>query len=1109
MSSRHRPPNPLFLILTLLLFAFSSAGAVTALCLRDQFASLLQLKRRFSGGSLTSWVAGTDCCAWGGVECDPVSGRVTALDLSGRSIAGELYFPALFNLTSLRSLNLAYNLFDQIPLPQLGFEALANLTRLNLSNSGFVGQVPASISRLSNLVSLDLSTFYLNERPNSSLYLRDPTLRTLIANLGRLQFLYLDGVEIAADGPGWCGAVAASAPGLRELSLSGCSLAGPLNPSLLRLRWLSKLRLDQNNLSSPLPEFFFTNFSSLGVLRLSSCGLKGVFPDRILQLRNLTVLDVSANPLLSGWLPDFPKDSVLESLVLSSTNFSGNLPDSIGNLKSLTRLELSECGFSGSIPASVANLTQLVHLDLSFNNFSGRIPSFGQWPMISEINLAHNSLSGSIPPSDDYAGLRKLTKIDLRNNSLTGPIPGSLFAIPSLQLLQLSQNQLSGILAGISNASSSLATIDLSYNNLQGIIPQSVSQLSGLSVLSLASNNFSGTLALDILRSMRNLSKLDLSNNMIIVVDGDDNSSFDSFPKISTLKLASCYLLKIPTFLRYQDVISDLDLSNNKISGAIPSWIWSIGMESWTYLNLSHNMFTSVEGLTDLSSIPLMTLDIHSNMLQGSVPFPPPNIIILDYSYNNFSSSIPFSFPSYLNVTIFFSVSHNRLTGEIPASFCNATYLQVLDLSYNGFSGSMPSCLLKGNSGDLRILNLGANQLTGTLPQDVSGGCELRTINLSSNMLEGKLPQSLANCRMLEVLDIGNNQIVDSFPYWLRELSALQVLVLRSNGFYGPAAHPTSTTGRNSPFPMLQIFDISSNSFNGMLPSDCFSDLTAMKVGSEDKQFTVGFSYLNYTKSYYEDSVTVTFKGLDITLVKILTVFTSLDLSNNGFEGGIPESVGELKMLYLLNISHNSFSGEIPSQIGNLSQLESLDLSSNNLSGEIPQTLALLTFLSSLNLSYNNLVGGIPQYHQFPTFSNLSFLGNPGLCGQPLTRQCNSSRTARDQALNSKSIELNWQFISAGIGYGGGLAIVVGPLMVWSKGKRWFNKYVDRMLLAVLPLWLCETCGDGRVGTEEGDDDADSMEEEENRKFCVFCTGLEIHEDKVVIHHVECSCPKF
>ncbi|XP_072983384.1 receptor-like protein 7 [Typha latifolia] len=1105
MSCRH---SRFLLLVCIALVFLCLASELTAadLCLPDQSSALLQLKRSFSSSKLASWRLGTDCCNWDGIVCDQGTGQVTALDLSNRSISGELG-SSLFNLTSLRYLNLAYNLFDQIPLPASGFGKLSNITYLNLSNSGFIGQVPGDIAHLTNLISLDLSTFYLNEEPNSSITLQDPNLGKLIANLSNLQKLYLDGVNISADGLEWCRVISESAPGLRELSLTGCSLGGPIDSSLSRLRMLSKLCLDQNILSSSVPEFF-AEFSYLTVLRLSSCGLNGVFPGRIFQLRNLTVIDASENPMLSGQFPEFPKGSALESLVLSNTNFSGGIHESVGNLKSLRKLQLMSCNFYGAIPSSLENLTHLVHLDLSGNNFSGKIPSVTQWHGISDIILTNNRLTGSLPSSEEFMGLWNLTKIDLRNNSLLGSIPVSLFALPSLQLLVLSQNHFSGHLK-FSNASSTLQTVDLSNNNLQGPIPKSVFQLLGLRVLVLASNNFSGILEIGMFQSLRNLSKLDLSSNILSIVEGDGNSSFALFPKIRTLSLVSCNLTKLPGFLRYQDGMSSLDLSNNKISGAIPNWIWNIGESSYSYLNLSYNMFTSVEGpLPNLSAIPTMVLDFQSNMLQGSLPLPPPNTIVMDYSNNNFMSSIPSNFTLYLSYTVFFSMSNNNLTGEIPHSICNASYLQVLDLSNNSLSGSIPSCLLKGNN-DLRILNLRDNLFSGTLPQDISKGCVLRTINLNRNKLEGKLPRSLANCDMLEVLDIGNNHIVGTFPYFLGNLSQLRVLVLRSNGFYGPILNPPASQLINPTFPTLQIFDISSNHFNGSLPSGYFKYLKAMMVGSDSSRNTVGFSYLDFgPPHYYQNSVTVTIKGLEVNLVKILMIFTSLHLSSNGFEGSIPDDIGELKLLYLLNMSHNSLKGEIPYQLGELVQLESLDLSSNQLSGQIPQELTALTFLSYLNLSYNNLAGRIPQVQQFLTFSNTSFLGNEGLCGLPLSKQCSATTAvpvskSKLSALMS-SINLNWQFIFTGVGFGGGLAMVLGPLMMWSKGKSWYNKHVDSMLLAILPVWLCNTCGNGKVGAEG---DNDPMEEEEKvPNFCLFCTGLEFSEERIIIRHVECSC---
>ncbi|MCH89435.1 verticillium wilt resistance-like protein, partial [Trifolium medium] len=97
-----------------------------------------------------------------------------------------------------------------------------------------------------------------------------------------------------------------------------------------------------------------------------------------------------------------------------------------------------------------------------------------------------------------------------------------------------------------------------------------------------------------------------------------------------------------------------------------------------------------------------------------------------------------------------------------------------------------------------------------------------------------------------------------------------------------------------------------------------------------------GFIHTGTIYYSYQDSVTVSIKGQQVKLVKILTIFTTIDFSSNYFEGPIPEVLMDFKAIHVLNFSNNALSGEIPPTIGNLKQLESLDLSNNSLVGEIP-----------------------------------------------------------------------------------------------------------------------------------------------------------------------------
>lgn len=137
---------------------------------------------------------------------------------------------------------------------------------------------------------LDLSTYYSSGK--SSLKFGNPTLKMIVKNLRELTELYLDGVNMTAEAKSWSRAISSSLPNLRALSLSNSHIAGPINPSLGRLRFLSHIRLDQNNLNDTVPEFL-ANMKKLKDLRLSFCNLQGVFHKSIIQIPTLDTLDLS------------------------------------------------------------------------------------------------------------------------------------------------------------------------------------------------------------------------------------------------------------------------------------------------------------------------------------------------------------------------------------------------------------------------------------------------------------------------------------------------------------------------------------------------------------------------------------------------------------------------------------------------------------------------------------------------------------------------------------------------------------------------------------------------------------------------------------------------
>lgn len=349
--------------------------------------------------------------------------------------------------------------------------------------------------------------------------------------------------------------------------------------------------------------------------------------------------------------------------------------------------------------------------------------------------------------------------------------------MPSLKSLDLSNNQFSGQIGDSVNTSSSLEVLELHANYLEGPVPHFLFELQSLSSLSLSSNKFSGSVDLTDFRKLENLTSLELSYNNLSVHVGENASMSSLFPRLGTLRLASCKLQEVPSLKNHSSLMM-LDLSDNQLDGEIPNWVWDIGF--LRFLNLSHNRFTSIQEPYTIRGLDF--LDLHSNMLSGQIPVPSTPAYIVDLSSNNFSSFIPVDIGHSLSYSLSFSVANNKIIGAIPSSLCNASRLQVLDLSNNILNGIIPSCLFGNNLG---LLNLSRNHFSGTIPDSFPVTCGLETLDLSWNMLQGQVPKSLTNCTNLEVLNLGNNNLTGSFPCWLNELPRLRILNLGFNAFYG------------------------------------------------------------------------------------------------------------------------------------------------------------------------------------------------------------------------------------------------------------------------------------------------------------------------------------
>ncbi|XP_017979638.1 PREDICTED: probable leucine-rich repeat receptor-like protein kinase At1g35710 [Theobroma cacao] len=540
----------LYLLLFLLNFQAylsSCSSSITQLCSPEVAAALIQFKTSFSiikdsswkcdesYPKTNSWKEGSDCCSWDGVACDSIKGQVIGLDLSCSQLYGSIPSnSSLFHLPHLQKVNLAFNDF-QFSKMSSKFRRFASLVYLNLSNTYLAGQVPSQISHLSKLVSLDLSGNYYQP-------LDRHTLEGLVQNLTEVRHLFLNDINMSSVHPN---ALMNLSSSLRTFNLNYCDLRGKFPKNIFHLPNLKSLYLADNiNLTLYIPKL--NRSSNLEILDLS-------FVSSSMELMD------SIGNLVS-----------LKHLVLYGANLMGSIPRPLWNLVSLEYLNLGNSNLSGSIPRSLRNFTQLCYLDLSGNYFSGQIPSsLTNLRQLEFLSISHNQLEGSIPDA-----LPNLISLHLSFNLLNGTLPSWLYTVCTMKQIYLNDNKLSGDIKEFQ--CKSLEKISLGNNKLKGPLPSSIFQLVNLSTADFS--HLSGIVHINMFSKLQNLQYLDLSYNNLSL--NSNGTSVDYvFPNLRYLLLSSCNVNELSRFLKGSKSLQYLDLSNNKIYGKIPKWMWDVGKD--------------------------------------------------------------------------------------------------------------------------------------------------------------------------------------------------------------------------------------------------------------------------------------------------------------------------------------------------------------------------------------------------------------------------------------------------------------------------------------------------------------------------------------------------
>ncbi|XP_062115639.1 receptor-like protein 48 [Humulus lupulus] len=368
--------------------------------------------------------------------------RLEEIDISNNLITGFHNHQTMLPWSSLRVLKIQSNLLEgQLPvLP-------SSVIHYDASDNILSGEIPKSICDLSSILILDLSNNNLSgEFPRCSggmisgsiiaLNLRNNSFHGTIplecqqqesdlrmvdfshnnfqgklqrpfATCVNLEFLDFSYNQISDVFPTWLG----SFPLLKVVLMRENKFHGVIGkPEHTKGEFpmLQIIDVSHNYFTGALPSEYMLLWDAMKAFKVSdwkymNAGENVTYNTHVIG-GGITLYNYSTTFVMKSVATSYGKiPANLAVIDLSSNNFSGQIPESIGSLKALYSLNLSNNALTGHIPPSLGTLTELESLDLSQNQLSGKIPQqLAELKFLQKFDVSYNNLIGLIPQENQF-----------------------------------------------------------------------------------------------------------------------------------------------------------------------------------------------------------------------------------------------------------------------------------------------------------------------------------------------------------------------------------------------------------------------------------------------------------------------------------------------------------------------------------------------------------------------------------------------------------------------------------------------------------------------------------------------------------------------------------
>jgi len=160
------------------------------------------------------------------------------------------------------------------------------------------------------------------------------------------------------------------------------------------------------------------------------------------------------------------------------------------------------------------------------------------------------------------------------------------------------------------------------------------------------------------------------------------------------------------------------------------------------------------------------------------------------------------------------NLGNNNLVGTLPEKLGQLTELKNLILNNNSLKGGLPASI--ANLKNLTEISLQVNQgfFNGPVPVSISQLKQLSTLNLNTTGLTGTIPTWISNLSGLTTLVFSNNKLEGDMPVQITDLKLLRTFQTHSNNLTGSLPVGFGTVAN------LSSLEIRNNRFVGAIPAD-------------------------------------------------------------------------------------------------------------------------------------------------------------------------------------------------------------------------------------------------------------------------------------------------